>query len=56
VLVELKESRARISFFGSLSYHKRGSIIVSGSGSSDRSQIFGPVVWLPLQFVGQSTP
>ena len=27
---------------------RRGSRIVSGSGSSDRSQILGPVVWLPL--------
>lgn len=28
---------------------RRGSRIVSGSGSSDRSLILGPVVWLPLQ-------
>lgn len=33
-----------------------GSRIVSGSGSSDRSQIIGPVVWLPLQLTSLVLP
>lgn len=47
-LLKPKESRARVV--------RRGSRIVSGSGSSDRSQILGPVVWLPLQLTSLVLP